>query len=211
MIRSRVDTRNPALPGLLPSTRTIILVSAIHTQARSTTGTDRRTDAWLLAAAAFFTVAVLIHNSDHVRRGADAVSTDVFWVGTSSIAVEIALVVLATQRHRLAPLAAAAGGLSLAAGYVLVHFLPARGWLSDSFTSATGVSPLSWIAASLEVAAAVTLGVVGLIVLRERGGLASATRPHDQQLSLRDGVLHPIALAIIVGNAAILAISLAQL
>ena len=118
---------------------------------------------------------------------------------------------LACQRHRLAPLAATAGGLSLAAGYVLVHFLPARGWLSDSFTSATNVSPLSWFAASLEVAAAITLGVVGLLVLRERGGLASATRPTDGQRSLSNALLHPIALAMIAGNAAILAISLAQL
>jgi hypothetical protein len=180
-------------------------VSAIDTQA------ETRTDRWLLAAAAFFTAAVLIHNGDHVRRGADAVSKDVFWVGTSSIALEVALVVLASQRHRLAALAAAAGGVSLAAGYVLVHFLPERGWLSDSFTSATDVSPLSWIAASLEVAAALTLGVVGLIVLRERGGLASATRSNEGQRSLRDAVLHPIVLAMIVGNAAVLVISFAQL
>ena len=154
---------------------------------------------------------MLIHNSDHVRRGADAVSKDVFWVGTASIALEVALVVLACQRHRLAPLAATAGGLSLAAGYVVVHFLPARSWLSDSFTSATGVSPQSWIAASLEVVAAVTLGVVGLIVLRGRGGLASATRPNSGQRNLRDALLHPIALAMIIGNAALLVISFAQL
>jgi hypothetical protein len=165
----------------------------------------------MLGAATFFTFAVLIHNSDHLRRGVDAVSKDVFWAGTSSIAIEIGLVVLATQRHRLAPLAAAAGGLSLAAGYLLVHFLPERGWLSDSFTSATDVSPLSWIAASLEVAAAVTLGIVGLMVLRERGGLESATRANPEQRSLRDGVMHPVALAMIIGNAVILAISLAHL
>ena len=170
-----------------------------------------RTDGWLLAAASFFTVAVLIHNSDHVRRGADAVTKDVFWVGTSSIAIEVVLVVLATQRHRLAALAATAGGLSLAVGYVLVHFLPARGWLSDSFTSATNVSPLSWMAASLEVAAAVTLGVVGLIVMRARGGLAGVTRANTAQRSLRDAVLHPVALAMIVGNAVLLVISFAQL
>jgi hypothetical protein len=172
--------------------------------------TDRRTDARLVAAAGFFTLAVLIHNSDHVRRGNDAVSKDVFWVGTSAIALEVALVVLATQRHRLAPLAAAAGGLSLAFGYVFVHFLPARSWLSDSFTSATDVSPLSWFAASLEVVAAITLGVVGLAALRERGGLASATQPNPEQRSLHEALVHPIALAMIAGNVAILAISFAQ-
>ncbi len=142
-----------------------------------------RTDAWLVGAAAFFTVAVLIHNSDHVRRGSGAVSTDVFWAGTASIALEIAVVVLACQRHRLAPLFATASGFGLAAGYLVVHFLPARSWLSDSFTSATGVSPLSWFAASLEMVAAITLGVAGLLALRERGGLASAATPNPGQRS----------------------------
>jgi hypothetical protein len=169
-----------------------------------------RTRNWLVPAAGFFTVAVLIHNSDHVRRGTESVSKDVFWVGTSAIALEVALVVLATQRHRLAALAAAAGGFSLAAGYVVVHFLPARGWLSDSFTSAPDVSPLSWFAASLEVVAAITLGVVGLAALRERGGLANATRPNPEQRALRDALLHPIALTMIAGNIAVLAISFAQ-
>lgn len=170
-----------------------------------------RTDRWLLAAAAFFTLAVLIHNSDHLRRGTDSVSKDVFWVGTSAIALEIVLVVLATQRHRLAALAATVGGLGLAAGYVFVHFMPARGWLSDSFTSSTDVSPLSWGAASLEVLAAVTLGLVGLIVVRERGGLAGVGRPKADEHSVRDALLHPITLAMILGNAVVLAISFSQL
>jgi len=170
-----------------------------------------RSDARLVAAATFFTIAVLIHNSDHVRRGSDAVTKDVFWAGTSSIALEIAVVVLIGQRHRLAPLVATASGFGLAAGYLLVHFLPYRSWLSDSFTSATDVSPLSWFAASLEVTAAVTLGVVGLLALRARGGLASATAPNTDERSLRDGLLHPAALAMIAGNAVILVLSFAQL
>jgi len=185
----------------------IILMQTLDVVGR----TKLRTDRWLVAAATFFTVAVLVHNSDHLRRGVDAVSKDVFWVGTSSIIIEVGLVVLACQRHRLAPLAAAVGGFSLAAGYLVVHFLPSRSWLSDSFTSATTVSPLSWFAASLEVVAAVTLGVVGLIVLRERGCLASATRPWEGQRSLRDGLLHPVALTMIAGNAVILVASLTQL
>lgn len=185
----------------------IILMQTLDAVGQRTRGSDR----WLVAAATFFTVAVLVHNSDHLRRGVSAVSKDVFWVGTSSIIIEVGLVVLACQRHRLAPFAAAASGFSLAAGYILVHFLPSRSWLSDSFTSATNVSPLSWFAASLEVLAAVTLGVVGLMVLRERGGLASATRPWKEQRSLRDALSHPVALTMIVGNAVILVASLTQL
>jgi hypothetical protein len=165
----------------------------------------------LAAAATFFAVAVLIHNSDHTRRGADSVNLDVFWIGTSAILLEVGLVVLGLMRHRLAPLAASVGGFSLAAGYVVTHFLPEHGLLSDSFVCASDVSPMSWFAASLEVTAAITLGVVGLIVLRERGGLAAATETHDDQLPLRAGLLHPVTVAMIIGNAAILVISFAQL
>ena len=97
----------------------------------------------------------------------DSVSRDVFWVGTSGVVIEVGIVVLVCQRHRLAPLAAVAVGWSLAPAYVLVHFLPARSWLSDSFTSAHQVSPLSWFAASLEVLAALVLGVTGWGVLHQ--------------------------------------------
>ena len=173
--------------------------------------TQLRTDRWLAAAATFFAIAVLVHNSDHLRRGADSVNLDVFWIGTSAIALEVSLVVLAIMRHRLAALAATAGGFALAAGYVITHFLPEHGLLSDSFVSATNVSPLSWFAASLEVAAALTLGVAGLVVLRERGGLASATTVHAEQTRVSAALVHPVVLTLIGGNAVILAISLAQL
>ena len=176
-----------------------------QTEARSTVG-----DAPLLWATTLFAAAVLIHGADHTRRGADSLDSDVFWLGTTAIALEVAIVVLGCQRHRLAPLAAFAGGASLAMGYVVVHFLPDRSWLSDSFTGAVGVSALSWFAASLEVVAATTLGVVGFGVLRARGGLVSATQPNPAQRSLRDAVLHPVAVIMIVGNAALLVISLAD-
>lgn len=185
----------------------IILMETLDAVGR----TELRTDSWLVAAATFFTLAVLVHNADHLRRGVDSVSKEVFWVGTSSIIIEVGLVVLACQRHRLAPLAATAGGFALAAGYVVVHFLPARSWLSDSFIGATNVSPLSWFAASLEVLAAITLGVVGLVALREQGGIASATRPWEGQRNFRDALFHPVALTMIAGNAVILAASLTQL
>jgi hypothetical protein len=152
---------------------------------------ERRTAAsyerLLLGVATLFTVAVLLHNGDHLRRGADAVNSDVFVVGTSAILLEVA----------------GAGGLSLALGYLVVHFLPQRSWLSDSFPSAVNVSPLSWTAASLELAAAAAVGAAGLMVLRSgtwRG-----------QGSIAEGLRHPVALAMIAGNAAILIASLVQL
>ena len=171
----------------------------------------RRGDNWLVLAATFFAAAVLIHGADHARRGAGAVSRDVFWAGTAALLLEVALVVLACQRHRLAPVIAAVGGFSLAICYAVVHFLPHRSWLSDSFTSAMHASPLSWTAASLEVTAAITLGVVGVVTLRQRGGIAAVSRPKPDQRALGQGIVHPVALAMIVGNVAILAISVTQL
>lgn len=136
---------------------------------------------------------------------------DVFWLGTAAIALEVGVVVLVFQRHRLAPLVALASGASLAVGYLGVHFLPARPWLSDSFTSATDVSPLSWVAASLEVLAAVALAAGGAAVLRSRGGLASATRPDPARRQLWVALLHPASMLMLIGNAVILAVSVSQL
>src|SRR5947199_7607472 len=82
---------------------------------------DQRRLEW---AAWFFTLAVLVHNADHVRRNAGTLAHDVFAVGTAAMAVEVAIVVMVFGRHRLAPLFAAVAGASLAAGYVLVHFTP---------------------------------------------------------------------------------------
>jgi hypothetical protein len=170
----------------------------------------RDTDRLLAGAGTFFACAVLIHNADHVRRGAGAVRADVFWTGTAAIALEVLVVVLTMQRHRAAPVAAALAGPSLAAGYVVVHYLPARSWLSDSFTSAAHVSPLSWIAASLEVVAALTLGAAGLVALGARGGVSSARVPHAPQQRLARTLAHPVVVAVVAGNAVIVAISLAQ-
>ena len=167
-------------------------------------------DRWLGRAAVLFAVAVIIHNSDHLRRGVDKLAADVFSVGTAGIVLEVALVVLICQRHRLAPLAAALGGSVLAAGYVEVHFLPAHRLLSDAFTGAVNVSPLSWVAASFEVAAALILAVVGLWVLRRRGGIASASRPHPQQRRLAEALLQPLALLMILTQVTALAVSFRQ-
>lgn len=161
-------------------------------------------------AVIFFTVAVLLHNSDHARRGGDSVSTDLFVVGSSAILLEVAIVVLVLQRHRLAPLAAAAAGFSLAAGYVLAHLLPPREWISDALFSG-GASQLSQTAAILEIAAALTLGTAGVVALRRRGGLASASRNHPTARPLGAALKEPAVIAMAAGNAVIFAITVATL
>jgi hypothetical protein len=132
-------------------------------------------EAWLRPTAAFFALAVILHNADHLRRGVDATGRDVLWLGTAGIALEVLIVALIFARHRWAPLVAAVVGFNLAIGYVVVHFLPARSWFSDSFTSAQHVSWLSWSATSLEVVAAVMVATVACAVLASRGGVAVTT------------------------------------
>ena len=165
-------------------------------------------DRLLGLAAWLFTAAVLFHNGEHVRRGADAVASDVFWAGSLSIALEVGVVALVVLRHRVAPLLAATTGFSLAAGYVLVHLLPARSWLSDPLFSG-GAEVVSQLAASLEIVAALALGTAGLVAVRQRGGLASASTGATAG-SWSKVLIHPAVLAIALGNAVILVLSFAD-
>ena len=157
-------------------------------------------DRWLQSAAIFFTVAVLAHNGDHLRRGGDSVSAQVFWVGSAAIVVEVAAVLLVFRRHPSAPIAAIAAGFGLAAGYLLVHFTPQRSWLSDSLTGGDA-SWLSVLAALFETLAALGLGIAGLRALRETGLAAAGSG--DAAVSLTRIVMHPAVAAMIVGNVVI--------
>ena len=165
--------------------------------------TSRGSERLLVGATAFFADAVLVHNFDHVRRGADAVSADVYLAGTAAIVLEVAVVVLCMRRDRRAPALAAFAGLSLAVGYLVVHFTPRRAWLSDSLLL-EGTSPLSIVAAVLEVAAALTLGLAGVALVRERSAASLTPRPMGR------AVWHPVSLVMIAGNVVVIAASVAQ-
>lgn len=158
-------------------------------------------------AAALFAVAVLLHNSDHLRRGAGDLHGDVFVAGTLALVLEVGVVAAVYARHRAAPLAAAVVGLSLTAGYAFVHFTPGRSFLSDSLLSWS--MPVSIAAAALESATALLLGVVGLRVVRERGLAAMSTTGDTAPLD-RDGLRHPVVVTMAAGNAVILVLTLAQ-
>ena len=166
-----------------------------ETLTRPRTGT-----APLHAAATFFAVAVLVHNGDHLRRGGDSVSGDVFWLGSAAILLEILVVVLVYMRHPFAPMLATVAGFQLALGYLGVHFTPERTWFSDSFTD--GAQAASIAAASLETTAALVLGVVGAMALRRRAYDGVDTVPFG------DVVRHPVVVAMVIGNVAVFAGSL---
>lgn len=164
-------------------------------------------DRLLRIAAMAFAVAVLVHNSDHLRRGGDAVQTDVFVLGTLGVVLEVAVVALVLMDHRLGPLAAAVIGASLSAGYLLVHLSPQRSWLSDSLTAGEDITWFSWVAVIGLVIASLVLATAGWSVLRRRGGLTSAVRPAHRAGS----ALHPVTMAMVIGNVVILAGSVATL
>lgn len=161
-------------------------------------------------AATFFALAVVFHNGDHARRGADSVSADLFWVGTIGIFVEVGLVVLVFLGDRRAPLASATIASGLAVAYVVVHGLPQRSWLSDPLLE-SGADDSSRLAAMLLIVAALALAAAGASVLRRRGGIASAGRGGTAALGVGDVVVHPVVAFVVIGNVAVLVASFISL
>jgi hypothetical protein len=118
-------------------------------------------------AAAVYAFGLTIHTIDHLRRGLDVITRYVFWAGNVSTLGGIVAVALIFTRSRWAPLAAAWFGLPIALGIAAVHFLPHWSELSDAFPggAATGVSAMSWVAVTIEVAGAAAVGIIGLRML----------------------------------------------
>ena len=154
----------------------------------------------LRIAGALFAFAVLFHNADHARRGGLSVTTDVFWIGSAAIVLEVGVVALIFGDHEDAPFAATIVGFALALGYVFVHFTPERGWLSDTFVSGTPAL-ISRVAASLEIAGALGLAFAGLVAARARS-------PREAQgRSIVGAFRHPIVVLMAAGNLAIFAVA----
>lgn len=156
----------------------------------------------LRTTAIVFVIAVLLHNGDHFRRGGDSVSALVFWLGSAGMILEVGVVALVLGRHRLAPIAAAVVGASLAIGYGVVHFTPRRDFFSDSFIG-THAATVSIMAAGLEMGAAVALAAAGVVALR------SGVADEDGSPPLRDLFGHPLVLLFAAGNLVIFIGSLA--
>jgi hypothetical protein len=111
--------------------------------------------------AALIVLAVsVLHDLDHVRQGTSAptevvVTAILGWVAT------IVLLVLVFRGHEHAATYAAAFGVTLAAGFVLVHLLPRWSAFSAPY-SAQDVDALSWVLAVLPIAAGLYLSAVAL-------------------------------------------------
>ena len=115
-------------------------------------------------AAVAYGLGTLIHTLDHLRRGIDTVSTEVFWAGNISTPIAIASIFLAIVGWRYAPVLAVAFGFPHAIGIAAVHLLPHWGVFSDAFPG-NGASPVSYIAVLSEIVGAALFASAGLNIL----------------------------------------------
>jgi hypothetical protein len=115
-------------------------------------------------AALLLTVTDVLHALDHTRQGRDLAS-EVYVAGVAGWIALAVLLVLIARGHRLAAPYAAAVGVSVAAGFLLVHVAPHWGAFSDPY-SAFDADALSWALVVLPVAAAINLVVQAAAALR---------------------------------------------
>lgn len=125
-------------------------------------------DTWLVRAGYLFAFGSGIHLLDHLRRGQDSVTEQLYWAGNLGLVIQVAVITLIVTRHRVAPLAAMAAGVPLALGFTAAHWLPEWSSLSDSFVE-DGAAGFSYIASLAEIAGALAIAVAGYLVVRERG------------------------------------------
>jgi hypothetical protein len=125
-------------------------------------------------AALALTALDVLHALDHTRQGRD-LSSEVYVAGVAGWIALAVLLVLVARRHRLAAHYAAAVGLSVAAGFLLVHVAPHWSAVSDPY-SAFDADALSWALVALPVAAAVWLVVVAVRAMRTERPPAAAAR-----------------------------------
>lgn len=128
--------------------------------------------ATLQRAGVLFAVGSAIHVLDHLRRGQGSVTEPLYWTGNLALVLQVVIVTLVLTRHRVAPLAAAAGGFPLALGFLAAHWLPEWSSLSDPVWEIGSWRSLSYLASTLEIAGALAVGLAGLAIVR-RDGLAA--------------------------------------
>ena len=128
----------------------------------------RRQERLLRWATALYAAGLAAHFADHIRRGTDVITPEVFWAGMASTAAGLLTIVLVATRHRMAATAAAVFGLPVAVGVTAVHLLPHWSALSDPFVGggSIGITPISWTVVLIEIAGAAAMGLIGIAVLR---------------------------------------------
>lgn len=101
---------------------------------------------------------------------------ELYWLGNLGLILQVAVITLIVTRHRLAPVAAAASGFALAAGFLAAHWLPQWSAISDPIWEIESLPALSAVASVAEIAGALLIAGIGTRIVRARG-LASFARP----------------------------------
>jgi hypothetical protein len=128
-----------------------------------------RVDSGLRWASFALLAAVILHDLDHLRQGR-SVEPLVVAIGVVGDIAVITMAVLALRGSRLAPQAAVLVGFANFFGFIAVHVVPDWGPLADGYPDIS-VDGLSWAIVYIPMAAALWLGIAGLVRLR------SAPRP----------------------------------
>jgi hypothetical protein len=115
-------------------------------------------------AALLLTAADILHALDHARQGRD-LTAEVYGAGIAGWIALAVLLVLVARAHRLAAPYAAAVGLTVAAGFVIVHTAPHWSAFSDPYT-AFDADALSWVLVAVPVLAGVNLALQATRAMR---------------------------------------------
>lgn len=145
-------------------------------------------DRLLRTTSVVFIVAVLVHGTDHLRRGIGVMTTQVLTGGTIQYALAFLAVGLVLRRHRSAPAVAAAVGFGSALAFASAHLLPDWGAYSDAYVGspvAPGVTAFSWFTAVFEIGADVVFGWAGLRALRGRHQISTPSGSASTAPSVR--------------------------
>jgi hypothetical protein len=115
--------------------------------------------------AILFGLGTLLHGLDHLRRGTDAISSEVMWAGAITTPIAVVAIFLALVSFRYAPHIAVAFGTFQVIGISAVHLAPHWSAFSDSIPG-SGASPISYAAVISEVLSAALFAAAGAYVLR---------------------------------------------
>ena len=123
--------------------------------------------ALLRYATLLYAFGLIVHTGDHLRRGIDVLTPEVFWAGNVSTLLGVVVIALVLIGHPQAPLLATLIGFTVAPGVAAAHLLPHWSAFSDAFPGAhgTGVTAVSWAVVMIEITGLLAMGVAGLSLL----------------------------------------------
>lgn len=129
----------------------------------------RSADGQRLARAGWvFAAGSALHLFDHLRRGQDSVTEELYWAGNLALVLQVIVITLAVTRHPKAAVVAAPAGFALALAFLAAHWLPEWSSLSDPFIEGD-TAVFSWFASAAEIAGALAVGLVAWPIARRAG------------------------------------------